>query len=354
MTKLNIQEVEIKNLRLFKQAKFNPSSNFNLLTGPNGSGKTSILESIYLLSRCKSFRTNLSERLIHNNEQELLIASTINYETNIISHIGIKITKTKTLVHLNANKQKKLSDHVKQVPLGIVTPDTQRLLTDGPKYRRKFLNWGVFHVEHEYASLVNTYSKILTQRNSILKQGRGYHSAWDNQFVQYGNEIDELRKKYMNLFMNIFTEIKYDYPELRNVNIDYKRGWKNNVHLLEAINSSNSTNQGVTYFGPHRADLYIYLKNHLAIEVLSKGQQKILSILLILTQLLIVKRKYSETPLLLIDDLQSELDDKNIKKIIKSIHQQNIQTFITSIDPQIYDLFQYETRLFHVEHGEIS
>ena len=348
-----IEHLYIKNLRIFKEINIYPNKQYNLITGLNGSGKTTILESIYLLARSRSFRTISSKNLIRKNEPELVIQANITNDKNLISRIGIKKTIKKTEVHINANRQNKVSEQAKQLPLGIITPNSYKLISEGPNYRRKFLNWGVFHVEHGYASLINTYNKILTQRNYSLRHQYKYQNVWDKQLAFYGTEIDKIRSRYINQFKQIFFTLSEDYPDLLDIEFSYKRGWSDSRDLMEVLRNNNVEDQKYTYYGPHRADISIFMNGSSAIEVLSHGQIKILSILMILTQLLITKNTLIENPLLLLDDFHYELDNLNLKKIMQTINHLNLQTFISTIDDEIFNLTGLNARVFHVEHGEI-
>jgi DNA replication and repair protein RecF len=350
---LNIEKLQIKNLRLFKDITLTPTKQFNIITGSNGSGKTTILESIYLLARSKSFRTNNSESLISYGHTELLISANFKCQKCNTKHIGIRKTKNITEVHINSIRQKKLSEQAKQMPLGIITPNAQKLLTDGPITRRRFLNWGVFHVEHNYASLVSKYNKVLMHRNSALKNDYRNSKIWDDQLVSYGNNIDRIRNKYVTELTKLFNIFKEDFPEYKDIKIKYKRGWNNQQSLIDAIKNDPVNKNSVTYFGPHRADLTIYLGDKIASDIISNGQQKIISILLIISQLYLINNFISITPILLIDDFQYEIDDINLQKIINIIKRLNIQTFITSVIGNQNNYMRWDSRMFHVEHGEI-
>jgi DNA replication and repair protein RecF len=350
---LHINNIKIQNLRLFRELLFNPSNHINLITGPNGAGKTSLLESIYLLARNRSFRTNNITSLINRSAEEFIITALLTKDSGESLKIGLKKSSTTTDLHIAGQKQKRVTDQARKIPLTIVTANSQKLITEGPDNRRKFLNWGVFHVEHIYSDTMAKYNKVLFQRNSALRRQDSSYRIWDRQFIKYSNQLDQFRSNYLRNFKQQFQLFVDEYQEFKEIDIRYKRGWNQNIELEKELINRDDKILRYTYFGPHRADIGIYINNLRASEILSNGQLKLLTILLILTQLIIVKKITQETPVLLIDDLQSEIDSSNLKRILKTIKSIRSQTFITSTDLELYFQSGFEGGLFHVEHGEI-
>ena len=348
-----IENINIKNLRILKNLQFAPSKHINLITGSNGSGKSSLLESIYLLARSRSFRTNNYINLINKDEKEIIISANLIKDSDQKIKIGLKKSSNNTELYIAGHKQKKVSHQARLIPLGIITTNSQKLLNEGPKTKRKFLNWGVFHVEHTYSDLMIKYNKILIQRNSALRtKDRGYR-AWDNQLIKYGKEITTLRKKYLNYFEFEMNKLLKGYEAFKNIRIIYKQGWKSEKSLEDVIFESDETLLRYTLYGPHRADLGIYIEDKSVQEILSSGQLKLLSILLIIAQLKLINKYLGEAPILLFDDFQSELDNYNQQLLIQTIKELDIQMFITSIDFNLFFEDGFKGELFHVEHGEI-
>jgi DNA replication and repair protein RecF len=208
-------------------------------------------------------------------------------------------------------------------------------------------------VEHEYADIMSKYNKILLQRNIALRHKIKNYRIWDKQLIDYGLKIDLIRKKYIDVFQQYLEKMTSCYDVLNNINIRYKQGWNRQLSLDEAIASEEDTDLSYTYYGPHRADIGIYIGDVLAYEYLSSGQLKVLAILLILSQLKVTKEIRNESPILLFDDFQSELDHINKDLILSTIRNLHCQAFITSIESNIDFKSEFEGKLFHVEHGEI-
>ena len=350
---MHIDNIKLINFRLFESLHFSPSSKANVIIGANATGKTSLLESIYLLARNRSFRTKNNVSLINKNAQELIISANLIKDCGTNFHLGLKKTKSQTELHIAGQKQRRVSDQARLIPLGIVTANIQRLFTDGPNIRRKFINWGVFHVEHEYATIMNTYNKILMQRNTALRSGKGFYKVWDIQFVEYGNIIDQLRKNYFKHFQCIFKKLIKNYDSFADIEIQYKQGWNKEKKLIEAIKGKNDSHLQYTASGPHRADIGIYINNNSAVEVLSNGQLKILSILFVIAQLILIQQFTNERPIVLFDDIASEIDEENKRRILQLIISLDYQSFITTLDNDFNRNEMLESQVFHVEHGEI-
>lgn len=350
---MRITEVNIQNLRLFKKARFHPSTKINLIYGDNGSGKTTVLESIYLLARSRSFRSKSNSELISHDEKELYLSANLQNNNEQKITIGIKRTKNKTNVRLSGQTQNKISELAKSIPLNIITPNTQKIFTEGPKNRRRFLDWGVFHVEHNYADLVSLYYKILGQRNAWIKRKEKNYRIWDKQLSDCSKQIDYFREKYFKLFILNLRQMISEYHFLKNLQISYKRGWSKDLDLIDLLNFNNDEIYYPTQKGPHRADIVFNIGKQTVQEFLSRGEQKILAILLILCQINITKDYIGENPILLIDDITSELDEENQKKIFQIISDSNIQVFLTLLNKKIFIHNDFDVEMFHVEHNQI-
>ena len=293
---MQISKLYIENFRLFDEIRFIPSNKINIITGPNGSGKSSLIESIFLLARNRSFRTSNHTSLINNGAAELILSANLKKDSGQKVQIGLKKSKKHTELYISGQKQKRVSDQARMIPVSIITANTQRLITDGPKNRRKFIDWSVFHVEHNYSDLVNSYNKILLQRNAALRTGQSEYRIWDNQLVNFGERIHQSRSRYFSLFQEEYSNLVKNIDLLSEINIKYIKGWNDKQELYEAIINRDDKLLGYTYLGPHRADLGFFIGNHPINDYLSNGQLKIFAIYLILTQLRLVQNIIKENP----------------------------------------------------------
>lgn len=353
---MKINLINIENLRVFNNINLVPGSNFNFILGPNGSGKTSLLESIYLLARAKSFRTKKNKVLISEGENSLIISATIENQNSLITKLNLIKTPGSTIVTAAGTKQTKLSEIARIIPLGIITPNTQNLILDGPKYRRKFLDWGVFHVEHDYTEVFRTYQKILNQRNYLLKNKDKDFKVWDKQLIKFGERLDLIRTSYFYDWCSILKKYLKTNHVFHKLKIEYKNGWSETTKLQKILEQRFALDikNGFTSVGPHRADILIRIGDIQAKEILSRGQIKLLTILMIISQLNLLNNKCGESPILLIDDLDAELDKEKQNLIIEIIKNNSFQAFITMTDVKKNQYMSLNTtKVFHVEHGKI-
>lgn len=325
----------------------------NVIVGDNGSGKTSLLEAIYYLGHAKSFRTPHTTHLIHLQKPEFVLHG----ETDAQHTIGIKRSKQVELIKLDRQPGQKKSELAKTLPMQIINPDVHRILDDSPRYRRRFLDWGVFHVEQSYWDHWRRYQGILKQRNSALKQ------HWDKPLIQPWN--DEL-----NATVAAITRIKSTYVEqlekvlgllphgIEGLAIRYQQGWPDSQGFADSLEYSFPLDRksGFTKYGPHRSDLKITVNGITAKQVVSRGQQKYLACVLKIAQVEMFRRALGFSPLFLVDDLFSELDRVTAQQVIQLLAVTGSQLFITAIEtqPALSLLSEANRKLFHVKHGDFQ
>lgn len=345
--------LRIQNLRNINSLEVNPGKGVNLIHGKNGSGKTTILESIYLLARAKSFRSSRSGPLISRGSNELTVFG--EYQTSVIRHgIGIRKKGSETELRLDGNKVKRTSEIAKILPIQIVTPQSHQILERGPEFRRRFIEWGVFHVEHNYHSNYTRYLRALTQRNAALKNHHNKITPWNRELIIAGQLLNDTRVSYIESLKSLLTlEINNIFPK-HEISLEWRQGWDSSLSLEEALDRSYKSDleKGFTQIGPHRADMVIRMDGQKAINIASRGQQKLIITALKLAQLNTYIDKLHERPVLLIDDLGAELDLDNLAIVTSRLNDLSIQTFITATDRSHFTQGDLD-RVFHVEHGRM-
>ena len=348
-----IERIILNNFRLFRQLHFEPKKGINLITGNNGSGKTTILEAIYFIVRNRSFRTSNTSSLIRHNSPELTISARIKSSKDLVQNI--EINKSRSLHHLTVNgaHQRKVSDIAMMNPLGIITTQINQLIDDGPKARRRYIDWSMFHVEQDYLKLVNIYQNLLVQRNSSLRQHLKTVDVWNNQIEKIGNLITDIRVKHMQLIKSIFLQLADHFLPDYDISFDFYQGWKKNLTLTQALIKIKETDlkRGYTTIGPHRSDIHLSINGKKIQDVLSNGEKKILGCLMILANLRNIQCIENEFPILLCDDVFTELDNKNIEILANILIETGYQIFITTNDERITRLPTIGKNMFHVEHG---
>jgi DNA replication and repair protein RecF len=354
---LHIKSVKIENLRNITHAELVPHKGLNIIVGNNGAGKTSLLESIYLLARARSFRQKKSGKLINEKAEKLILFAQLLSEDNRVHSIGLEKTTTKTEIRKDGKNLKKLSELAKSIPLTIITPNLQRIIEEEPQNRRRLINWGLFHVEHDYAELANKYKKILMQRNKALRFSHEQIKVWDKQLIPIGNEIFRLMDQYTTSWNCLITELINITRIVKPLSFELIPGWKHDESFADSLerNLILDKERGYTSSGPHRADLRILHNGKLAKNIFSRGEAKLAAILMLLSQMKLLAISNCEKPILLADDLKSELDINSYTMIIDLIQSLDVQCFVTNLECHKTNstLSDDSYRLFHVEHGEI-
>jgi len=364
---MSIQQISIQNFRNINTEKIPLCPNFNFITGFNGSGKTSLLESIYLLSTGRSFRTHKINNLICNEEPDLEITlfgclTNINNSTVKSANIGIRKSKSSYVIRLDGENIKSASSLAKLSPTLVIDPTSFNLLLGVAKNRRKFIDWGVFHVEHEFSSLWNQYIYCLKQRNTLLRTAKIADPQiifWDEKISELGEIITLSRINFTDRFIVILNEILAKFDFSSKLSISYYKGWDKALSLRETLEKYRikDIEKKYTQFGPHRSDLLIYLDKKRADEILSRGQQKILIIAMHLAKIKYLSMYKDKKTVLLIDDITAELDKVNLERVFDQLLELETQVFCTLLDAQDFNLLTNQIeiyKMFHVEHGSIE
>lgn len=334
-------------------AEFSPR--FNIFYGENGSGKTSLLEAIYYLGLGKSFRASQSARIIqHNTEQFIIVANIAGESTHTL---GIERKRDgERNIKLDGDKQISIAPITKLLPIQFMSPMSYRFFHDGPKVRRQYLDWALFHVEQSFLNTWQQLQRILKQRNSALKLHQAV-SAWDHEFIIAAEQIDNLRRSVFNRLEPICQQqLKLLLPDFE-FKLRYQRGWTSDAELRDLLSNNIQRDRqlGYTYYGPQRADFQLLCEKTPVQDVLSQGQQKLAAYALHLALGKLLHQQTDNSPIYLIDDLPSELDDCSRAKIADSLSNLGAQVFISGISAQdlasLTSLNQAQT--FHVEHGQV-
>ncbi len=355
---LIIKELKIENLRNIGQADLSPTAGINIIQGGNGAGKTTLLESIYLLARARSFRQTHKNTLIKEKERRVTVFANTKSDSGESIKIGFQREGAENRIKINSSRVKKLSQLAAALPIAIITPHSHRIIEESPDHRRRLLNWGVFHVEHNYQSLLTRYNRALSQRNTALKSGNQNPAIWDEQVAQYSDEITRLNNKYVEEWRISLLELIEDIDIFKGISLEYMRGWQENKTLKACLEEKLALDQkrGFTSVGPHRADVHIEIDRRAVKQKLSRGQQKLLITMMMLAQSNIQREHQREKAIILYDDFQSELDKKTQKEILNVIQSSGCQAFLTMIerDEEIWEKLVDGDQMFHVEHGVFS
>lgn len=352
---MTLLRLDIEQFRCIERAQLELASQTNLIVGQNASGKTSLLEAIFLLGTGHSFRTHQTELLIrHEAESFLAVARTLGTQGN--ETIGVRGSEDGKEFRVNGEPANSLADLALRLPVQIIDPEVHRLLEDGPIRRRRFLDWGVFHVERRFQDAWRRYQRALRQRNAGLKARQSPIAlrSWNQELVEQGTQIAAYRDQYAADIRPFVTNLGRQLLGLE-LDIEHQRGWRRQIDLEAALSDALLRDQmrGMTSVGPHRADLTLKLAGSPTKDRVSRGQQKMLACALILAQQA-HRAAIGATPAcLLIDDPAAELDVDNLGKLLAVVAQIPAQLIIASLTTELQKFFPY-TRLFHVERGVVK
>lgn len=349
----------VRNLSIPSPLKFSPR--INLICGPNGSGKTSIIESLYVLSLAKSFRSRSLQSVIQKDQDSMLLHALLTDN----QRLGFMYTNEgERKIRFQGETIRSSADIAQMLPVQLLDHRMFEILEDGPAARRQLLDWGVFHVEPQFFPEWRAYSHALKQRNALLRKPPVNLKSlvlWERPLLQHAVNVQDMRARYVERLKPIFNEtLGVFVPSLaKNIHLELASGWRKNESYQRVIEDQRDVDlkQGYTHSGPHRADIKITLQGAPAEQVLSRGQQKMLVSALKLAQAVLYKNTHGRPSIFLLDDLPAELDLEHRTALCRWLESLECQAFITSIDASaVQSLWHVDTEVavFHVEHGQLT
>ena len=358
-----LQKLDVHGLRNLRQIQLSLSPGANLLYGSNGSGKTSVLEALYLLGRGRSFRTRTLSPVINQDGDNCTVFGLLQKEGKEIP-LGVSRSRQGNfLFKVDGEPVTSASSLAEAMPLLILNSDSFHLLDGGPQFRRQFIDWGVFHVEHNYRNTWQRFRRALKQRNSLLRRDRIDEvllGVWDAEFVSLAEQINHYREQYLADLIPRISEVLAELSPLEGIEFKHYAGWDNTKNLTDVLLADRQRDiQGkTTHHGPHRADLRVRLNKQPANDLLSRGQIKILVTAMQVAQGYLYHEKTGCQCLYLLDDLPSELDIEHRRKVGELLYRLGAQVFITGVVREDLRASWPEDdkniRMFHVEHGRIA
>jgi DNA replication and repair protein RecF len=365
---MQLNSLSIRHLRnlLSVDLTFNP--HFNLFGGENGDGKTSLLEAIHLLTTGRSFRVHPCKQVITFGEKFCRVSGVVSsrgeeYPKELI-RLGVERHQEGSIkIRLAEKDCHSISALAKTLPVQLINSHSYAILEAAPQFRRQFLDWVTFHVEHSFYPTWQRFKRALLQRNAVLRETTRVSSvdirAWDTEFIEAGEAIHEKRQAVLEELIPIFSEIVASFlPLNKPVSIAYHFGWPMGLSLSKALERSLEKDRlwKYTTVGPQRADLEVLVGNNPVKNVLSRGQSKLFICGLLMARALLLYRRQGRRCVFLIDDLNAELDKGSSQALIEGLNHLGGQVLITSIEgmPLIELLKGKEHHQFHVKNGQIT
>ncbi len=333
---MSLRRLQVTDFRCLQSAALELDSRFTLISGANASGKTSLLEAIYVLGRGRSFRTRRLEHLIRRGSERFVVFGEVD-GFGRRSSLGVEGSAAGVRARLGGAKAGSLAELAPLLPVQIIDPEIHRLIEEGPSRRRRFLDWGVFHVEPRFVDDWQRFQQALRQRNAALKsrQPREVTAAWDGELVRYGEAVSAARSSYVRRLAEHAVSVTRNLLGLE-LSLSYRTGWARDLSLSEALRQSWNHDQesGATQAGPHRAELGIRLDEMGVKDRISRGQQKLLAAALLLAQVRMFPADSPVQPSLLLDDPAAELDNERLAGLITEVGSQSVQLIVTALHPE--------------------
>ena len=359
-----LKSLKLKHFRNYEEADIHFHPGLNIFLGQNAQGKTNILESIYFLALTRSHRTRFDKDLVHFQEKELRVSGIIKKNTSTIP-LDIELTTKGRITKINHLKQSKLSDYIGTMIVVLFAPEDLQLIKGSPSLRRKFIDIELGQIKPLYLSDLSNYNHVLKQRNSYLKNNQqideNFLSVLDEQLVEYGCRVIQHRLDFLQKLEKFAQEKHLEISQKKEIlTIEYQ----SSIPLQQVDNIQESFRLALdksrkrdlfkqnTSVGPHRDDISFFI-NKMDANYGSQGQHRSVVLSLKLAEIKLIENITKEIPILLLDDVMSELDNNRQLKLLETISQ-NIQTFITTTTLDHLQHLPEDIKIFNIANGAVN
>ena len=349
--------VEGENLRRFEQFLIEPAPGINWITGPNAAGKTTLLEAVHLLGRARSFRAAVSTDLCGAGGDRWNVKGHVIH--NDAPSESVKLSwSAQGLSIRRGTHSPTLAELAQWLPVQALDPGTHRLIEEGPGHRRRYLDWGVFHVEPSFYPAWRRYRRSLLQRNRGLKARAPEAEvvSWDAELADSGETLQRLRLQHVVPLRQKLAPLIAQLLDTEEWTLDLHSGWTGPQGLRErlAAGLARDRRQGQTQEGPHRAELRLSLGGRHIKNRVSRGQQKLLVAALLLAQAALIRDTAGRSPILLFDDFPAELGTDFQSRLLQVLRTSGCQVFASALDRGTLPKILGGEALFHVEQGRVT
>lgn len=368
-----LKHLHLYHYRNYENQELDLNPGINVLIGENGQGKTNLLEAVYYLSNGNNFRGNKDPELIQwENPYFRIIGELKKEQSQRLYQLDLYYDKEKNKqLKINEVKYKSMSELQNYLKVVLFSPDDLKIVKESPSVRRQYLDRGIVNFFVGYRRLLNQYEHILQQRNNLLKELQ-YHrrnleqiTVWNNYLVEYGSKIIYQRIQYLKKMIPIARKIQQELTlEKEKFTVTYHCSIGSiGDFSLEEIQSlyeriiqqkqEEEIFKGTTLWGPHRDDLIFYLNGMDLKKYGSQGQQRTAVLALKMAELQIFQKQNGEFPILLLDDVMSELDDSRRAYLLRMVKDNKIQTIITGANFDLLHGEISENEFFYIKEGKI-
>lgn len=348
---MSLDRLSIRGVRNLQPLELSPAPGMNWFCGPNGAGKTSILEAIYLLARGRSFRSARIARVIQKDARALTVVAR---RADTDNRLGVERDTDGWRGRIDGRDCQRISEFAALLPLTLIEPGSHALIDGGPERRRQFLDWQLFHVEHDYLVAWQRFARLLRQRNAALKAQASSKvlDALEPEFLRAAEAIGRARLSLVERLSGYVTDMQAElgFRLPGPLKLRYRTGHPQDTELATILPEKRDRDRerGFTQYGPHRAEL-VLTGNGQAASEMSRGQQKLVAVVLLLAQYRLLAEGQSLAPILLIDDPVSELDASHLEALLAWLQRESVQSWITATSES-----PVPARMFHVEQGRVE
>jgi DNA replication and repair protein RecF len=349
---MGLRSLTITGLRCIGHAELEPAPGLNLITGANASGKTSVLEAIFLLGRGRSFRAPRRDAVIREGAEQARVVGRLGDGRML----GIEVARDGWNARAGGEPIAQLSELPGLLPVQLLDPEVHRLIQEGPGERRRYLDWATFHVKPDFLETWRSYQRALRQRNAALRAGQADTAllAWEAALSESGEQLDRYRAETVS---TLAAPVERAARRLlgAELRLEYRPGQPAGQGLREQLAGHRERDRkaGLTQWGPHRADLLVTLDDHRARGWVSRGQQKLVAAALVLGQAELLAPLWDGRGVLLVDDPAAELDRDRCDALLGLLCELPFQAFLTALEPGAVAGITVARR-FHVEQGRLA
>jgi DNA replication and repair protein RecF len=346
--------VRITRLRCLGEVELALHARRNYIYGPNGAGKTSLLEGVFVLGRGRSFRTRQMRRLVQHGADGFAVFGEVAAE-GVTRRLGVAYRAGRLEKKVDGESATGMAELAELLPVHAIDPSMHALVEGGPSERRRFLDWGVFHVEPPYLEIWKRYRRVLSQRNAALKRAVGGAELrpWSSAVVEAGLAVDASRSGFLARLAPHVADFGRRLLD-RPLTLEYRRGWAAELDLAEALSAAEAHDRqhGSTEPGPHRADVVLKIDERRVQDEASRGQQKLTAAALILAQVAVESADRPLRSVLVVDDPAAELDAGALDRLLAAMAGLPAQLIFTALTPEHLPP-EPGYPVFHVERGEV-
>lgn len=348
--------IDIQDFRCIRSAALEFHPRATGIVGENASGKTSLLEAVYFLAHGRSFRTSQRDKLLPPDADLFRVVGRLEAQKRQLT-AGVEYGGGEMRAHLSGRSIPGIAEIAEILPVQVIDPGVHRLIEEGSARRRRLIDWGVFHVKHEFLEFWRRYQRALKQRNAALRTDSSSPlvSIWDSELAAAGEQVDQLRGEYSVQLLPHFVTLASRLLGEPGARFAYRRGWAADQDLSSALRDSRPRDQRVrtTTVGAHRADISFFVEDAAARDRVSRGQQKLLAAAFILAQLSLQAAQNAPPACLMLDDPAAELDVDNLGKLLSVVAEIPAQLIITSVHERGLEGVEAGQR-FHVKQGAFT